>query len=75
MFTRLRIAAGLALAVLLITSMTAFAKGGFDFITITGPNLKQAVRVTDTSLTTDFFTFANFYEAKSQGKRRQPVRS
>lgn len=66
MFTRLRIAAGFALAVLLITSMTAFAKGGFDFITITGPNLKQAVRVTDTSLTTDFFTFANFYEDKTK---------
>ena len=66
MLTRIQIAAGFALAVLLITSMTAFAKGGFDFITITGPNLKQAVRVTDTSLTTDFFTFANFYEDKTK---------
>lgn len=66
MLTRIQIAAGFALAVLLITSMTAFAKGGFDFITITGPNLKQAVRVTDTSLTNDFFTFANFYEDKTK---------
>ena len=66
MLIRIQIAAGFALAVLLMTSMTAFAKGGFDFITITGPNLKQAVRVTDTSLTTDFFTFANFYENRTK---------
>ena len=66
MLTRLRIATGFVLAVLLITFTTTFAKGGFDFITITGPNLKQAVRVTDTSLTTDFFAFANFYEDKTK---------
>ena len=66
MFTRIRIASGFALAALLITSVSAFAKGAFDFITITGPNLKQAVRITDTSLTTDFFTFANFYENKTK---------
>ena len=66
MLTRLRIATGFALAVLLITFTTTFAKGGFDFITITGPNLNQAVRVTDTSLTTDFFAFANFYKDKTK---------
>ena len=66
MLTRLRIATGFALAAILITASNAFAKGGFSFITITGPNLKQAVRVTDTSLTTDFFTFANFYEDKTK---------
>lgn len=65
MFSRIRIATGSALIAILITSMTAFAKGGFDFITITGPNLKQAVLVTDLSLTTDFFTFANFYEDRT----------
>jgi hypothetical protein len=46
--------------------MIALAKGGFDFITIGGPNLKEAVRVTDTALTEDFFTFANFYEHKTK---------
>ena len=66
MLTRLRIVTGFALVALLITSTTTFAKGGFDFITITGPNLKEAVRVTDTSLTTDFFSFANFYEDKTK---------
>ena len=66
MLTRLRIATGFALAALLIPFTTTFAKGGFDFITITGPTLKQAVRVTDTSLTTDFFAFANFYEDKTK---------
>ena len=66
MLTRLRIATGFVLAALLITFTTTFAKGGFDFITITGPNLNQAVRVTDTSLTTDFFAFANFYKDKTK---------
>ena len=66
MLTRLRIATGFVLVVLLIMFTTTFAKGGFDFITITGPNLNQAVRVTHTSLTTDFFAFANFYEDKTK---------
>jgi hypothetical protein len=50
----------------LVSSITAFAKGGFDFITITGPDLKKGVRVTDTALTKDFFAFANFYEDKTE---------
>jgi hypothetical protein len=66
MFTRVRIAAGLALLLSLIPGVTALAKGGFDFITIAGPNLKEAVRVTDMALTEDFFTFANFYEDKTK---------
>jgi hypothetical protein len=66
MFTRVRIAIGFALVAILITSVTAFAKGGFDFITITGPSLNDALHVTDTSLTADFFTFANFYEDKTK---------
>jgi hypothetical protein len=64
MFSRIRIAFGLALLLSLSTSVTAFAKGGFSFITISGPNIKETVRVTDTALITDFFTFANFYEDK-----------
>lgn len=66
MFTRIRIAIAFAFVALLITSVTASAKGGFDFITITGPDLKEAVRVTDANLTEDFFTFANFYEDKAE---------
>ena len=66
MLTRIRIALGVALAMFLIVSTTVFAKGGFDFITITGPDLKAAVRITDASLTEDFFTFANFYEDKTK---------
>ena len=65
MFSRIRIAFGLALLLSLITSVTAFAKGGFSFITIAGPNLKETVRVTDTALTRSFFAFANFYEDKA----------
>jgi hypothetical protein len=66
MFTHTRVAFGLALLLSLISSMTAFAKGGFDFIAISGPDLREALRVTDTALTEDFFTFANFYEDKTK---------
>ncbi len=60
MFSRIRIAFGIALLVTVITSVTAFAKGNFAFISITSPNLKEAVRTTDPILITDFFAFADF---------------
>jgi hypothetical protein len=66
MFSQFRVAIGLALLFSLILSVTAFAKGGFDFIAISGPNLKDAVRIADPALTEDFFTFANFYEDKTK---------
>lgn len=62
MFLRIRNAFGLSLLLSLVTSVAVFAKGGFSFITVSGPQLKEAVRVTDPGLTTDFFAFANFYE-------------
>jgi hypothetical protein len=64
-FTRIRIAMGLTFAAILITSITAFAKGGFSFITITGSDLKEEIRSTDPALTEDFFTFADFYRNKT----------
>jgi hypothetical protein len=45
----------------LFTSMTVLAKGGYMFILITGPDLKEPVRKSDLALTEDFFTFADFY--------------
>ena len=66
MLTRLRIALGLVLLLSLLTSTAALAKGGFDFITITGPDSKEAIHVTDLALTDDFFTFANFYEERTE---------
>jgi hypothetical protein len=66
MSTHIRVALGLALLASLLFSVTAFAKGGFDFITITGPNIEEAVRVTDAALTADFFAFANFYQDKTK---------
>lgn len=66
MFTRIRIVIACALTALLVTPIGAFAKGGFDFITIAGSNRKESVRVTDTRLTADFFAFANFYEDKTK---------
>jgi hypothetical protein len=66
MSVRIRIAIGFALAAALMTITGALAKGGFDFISITGPDVKEAIRVTDADLTEDFFTFANFYEDKTE---------
>lgn len=62
MFSRIRNALGLALALTLLTSITVFAKGGFAFIAVTGAGLKDEVRLTDPNLTADFFTFADFYQ-------------
>lgn len=61
MFTRIRFAVGLAVLLTLVTSITVFAKGGFSFIVISGPGLKEEVRATDTGLTEDYFAFADFY--------------
>jgi hypothetical protein len=61
MFSRFRSAVGLALLLTLFTSMTVSAKSSFAFISITGPELKEAVRLSDPTLTADFFTFADFF--------------
>ena len=66
MLSRVRIAVGAVLAVFLFTSTNALAKGGFDFITITGPDLNEPLQVSDTKLTEDFFSFASFYEDKTK---------
>jgi hypothetical protein len=66
MFSRIRAALGITFLLVLLTSITAFAKGGFSFITIGGPSLKEEVRVTDPALTEDFFAFANFYQDKTK---------
>jgi len=66
MFSRFRIALGLALLLTLITSITAFAKGSFAFISVTGPDLKDAVRLIDPALTADFFTFADFFQDRTE---------
>lgn len=60
MFFRIQVALGIALLVALITSIAAVAKGGFSFLSITGGNLKEELRVTNPDLTTDFFAFADF---------------
>lgn len=69
MITRIRVAMGLALLAILIASSTAFAKGGFSFITINGPNLKEEIRSDDPALTQDYFAFADF----SQDQTKAPA--
>lgn len=66
MLTRFSLAAGLALLAALVVSIAALAKGGFSFIEITGPSLKENIRSTDSALTTDFFAFADFYQARTK---------
>jgi len=66
MFSRIRIALGLSLLLTLFTSVTVFAKGGFTFITVTGAKLTDEVRISDPSLTQDFFIFADFYRNKTE---------
>ena len=66
MLSRTRIAFGLALMLALFISITALAKGSFSFISITGPDLKEAVRLSEPVLTADFFTFADFSTAGTE---------
>ena len=65
MFSRINHAAGLALFLALLVSVTVFAKGGFSFIAITGPGLDEEIRATDLKLTEDFFAFADFSRDKA----------
>ena len=66
MFPRIRIALGLAWMLALFISIPALAKGSFSFISITGPDLKEAVRLSEPALTADFFTFADFSKAGTE---------
>ena len=66
MFSRIRIATGLALLLTLLTSVTVLAKGSFSFIAVTGAKLEDEVRISDSALTNDFFTFADFYRNKTE---------
>ena len=66
MFSRIRLAFGLTLVLSLMTSITVFAKGSFSFITVTGPDLKETVRISDPVLTHDFFAFADYYRDKTE---------
>ena len=66
MFSRNRVAMGFAVLAIFIASSTAFAKGGFAFIAITGPSLKEEIRSDDATLTEDFFTFADFSQDQTE---------
>jgi len=49
----------------LLAAVPSSAKGGFDFLAVTGPGLKEEIQVTDEALTRDFFAFADFYEDRT----------
>jgi hypothetical protein len=65
MFFRIRVALGIALLLSLVASIRVSAKGGYAFITVSGPGLQEEVRTTDAALTTNFFAFADFYRDKT----------
>ena len=69
MSLKIRNAVGLACLLALITSMAVLAKGGFSFISITGPGIDEDIRATDLKLTEDFFAFADFYRDKVETPR------
>jgi hypothetical protein len=64
MFFRIRNAFGLGILLALVTFMEVFAKGQYSFIAITGPGIDGEIRTADSSLTSDFFAFADFYRNK-----------
>jgi hypothetical protein len=66
---QIRRALGLAVLLAVVMSTAVFAKGGFSFIAITGPGLKEEVRATDASLTEDYFAFADFYSNKVEAPK------
>lgn len=66
MFSRIRMAIGLALLLTLFTSIHVSAKGSFSFISVTGGKLADEVRISDPALTQDFFIFADFYRNKAE---------
>jgi hypothetical protein len=49
--------------------MSVLAKGGFSFISITGPGIDEDIRATDLKLTEDFFAFADFYRDKVEAPK------
>lgn len=66
MFSRIRLALGFAVLLSVVIAVSALAKGGFDYIAVTGAKLKEEVRLTDSALTRDFFAFADFYRHKTE---------
>lgn len=50
----------------LLAPISVSAKGGFDYIAVTGPGLQEEIQITDEALTRDFFAFANFYENRTE---------
>jgi len=62
MFSRTRIAFGLALLMILLGFSHVSAKGGFSFIQVSSPDLKETILLSDLALTEDVFAFAEFYE-------------
>lgn len=66
MFNRIRIASIVAFSSLLFTTLAVGAKGGFAFVTVTGPGLEEPVRLNDRALVMDFFAFANFFEDRTE---------
>lgn len=61
--------ASLLLALFLLPSAFAFAKGEFDYIIIKGPGITGEINVTNPALTADFFAFADF----SKGAINEPI--
>lgn len=71
MFNRTRTAFIVAFAALLLTTLVAGAKGGFDFLTVTGPGLEEPVRLDDQALLT-VWLFSDFPENRTTAPETDP---
>jgi hypothetical protein len=63
MLNRIRMAMGLAGMLVLLGTSAALAKGSFAFVSVSGENLKGELRLYDTSITQDWFAFADFQQS------------
>lgn len=66
MFTRFRISVGLAMLAVLTVVTAVSAKGGFSYVTIAGPGIKESIQTSDLSFTQSFFAFADFYRDRTE---------
>ncbi len=60
MLNRIRIAMELVALLLFLITTTALAKGSFAFVSVSGEGLQREIRLYDTSVTQDWFAFADF---------------
>ena len=73
MISRVRIAVGLSFFLTLITSIMVFAKGGYSFITIAGPTLKNTVHSSPNLFSLTAIPFLHSMELRMLSRTFPPI--